>query len=55
MTKVVPRRAGRKRMEHGNKLANKHPNAYATAKSMCRVTRYMKLWEAIKIGNGSHS
>ena len=31
------------------KLANKHPNAYATAKSMCRMTRYMQLWEAIKI------
>lgn len=31
------------------KLANKHPNAYKTAKTMCRMTRSMQLWEAIKI------
>jgi len=31
------------------KLANKHPNAYKTAKTMCRMTRYMHFWEAIEL------
>ena len=31
------------------KLANKHPNAYKTAKTMCRMTRNMQLWEAIEL------
>jgi feruloyl-CoA hydratase/lyase len=31
------------------KLANKHPNAYKTAKTMCRMTRKMPLWEAIEL------
>ena len=31
------------------KLANKHPNAYKTTKTMCRMTRYMHLWEAIEL------
>ena len=32
-----------------NKLANKHPTAYRTAKTMCRMTRAMQLWEAIEL------
>ena len=31
------------------KLAGKHPNAYKTAKTMCRMTRNMPLWEAIEL------
>ena len=31
------------------KLANKHPNAYKTAKTMCRMTRNMQFWEAIEL------
>ncbi len=31
------------------KLADKHPNAYKTAKTMCRMTRSMQLWEAIEL------
>ena len=31
------------------KLADKHPNAYKTAKTMCRMTRNMQLWEAIEL------
>lgn len=31
------------------RLAAKHPNAYRTAKTMCRMTRNMQLWEAIEL------
>jgi trans-feruloyl-CoA hydratase/vanillin synthase len=31
------------------RLAGKHPSAYKTAKTMCRMTRYMQLWEAIEL------
>ncbi len=31
------------------KLAAKHPEAYRTAKTMCRMTRKMQLWEAIEL------
>lgn len=31
------------------RLAGKHPNAYATAKAMCRMTRKMEFDEAIKL------
>ena len=31
------------------KLAAKHPEAYRTAKTMCRMTRRMQLWEAIEL------
>lgn len=31
------------------KLADKHPNAYKTAKTMCRMTPNMSFWEAIEL------
>lgn len=31
------------------RLADKNPNAYQTAKTMCRMTRNMQLWEAIEL------
>ena len=31
------------------RLAAKHPNAYKTAKTMCRMTRRMQFWEAIEL------
>ena len=31
------------------RLAAKHPNAYRTAKTMCRMTSSMQLWEAIEL------
>lgn len=50
VTKVVPHdELEESALKMVKKLAAKHPNAYATAKSMCRMTRYMQLWEAIKI------
>ena len=31
------------------KLAGKHPEAYKTAKTMCRMTGKMSFWEAIEL------
>jgi trans-feruloyl-CoA hydratase/vanillin synthase len=50
VTKVVPH----ERLEDEawavmTKLVSKHPHAYKTAKTMCRMTRNMQLWEAIEL------
>lgn len=50
VTKVVP--AADLKSETARitgQLAAKHPVAYATAKTMCRMTRGMQLWEAIEL------
>lgn len=50
VTKVVRHEAlEESAWEMVKKLANKHPNAYRTAKTMCRMTRNMPLWEAIEL------
>ena len=50
VTKVVPHdELEDAAWEMIKKLANKHPNAYKTAKTMCRMTRKMPLWEAIEL------
>lgn len=50
VTKVVPHdQLEEESWKMVKKLANKHPNAYKTAKTMCRMTRYMQYWEAIEL------
>jgi trans-feruloyl-CoA hydratase/vanillin synthase len=50
VTKVVPHEElEEESWKMVKKLANKHPNAYKTAKTMCRMTRYMQFWEAIEL------
>lgn len=50
VTKVVPHEElEEESWKMVKKLANKHPNAYKTAKTMCRMTRHMQFWEAIEL------
>lgn len=50
VTKVVPHdQLEAESWKMIKKLAAKHPNAYKTAKTMCRMTRYMQFWEAIEL------
>jgi trans-feruloyl-CoA hydratase/vanillin synthase len=50
VTKVVPHdQLEEESWKMVKKLAAKHPNAYKTAKTMCRMTRYMQFWEAIEL------
>ena len=50
VTKVVPHdQLEEEAWKMVKKLANKHPSAYKTAKTMCRMTRYMQFWEAIEL------
>lgn len=50
VTKVVPHaELEESAWEMVVKLARKHPNAYKTTKTMCRMTRKMPLWEAIEL------
>ena len=50
VTKVVPHdKLEEESWKMVKRLAAKHPNAYKTAKTMCRMTRYMQFWEAIEL------
>ena len=50
VTKVVPHdQLEEEAWKMVKKLANKHPSAYKTAKTMCRMTRYMQFWEAVEL------
>ncbi|MBW2608862.1 MAG: enoyl-CoA hydratase/isomerase family protein [Deltaproteobacteria bacterium] len=50
VTKVVPHdQLEEEAWKMVKKLANKHPSAYKTAKTMCRMTRHMQYWEAIEL------
>lgn len=50
VTKVVPHEdLEEQAFKMASVLARKNPNAYKTAKTMCRMTRHMQLWEAIKL------
>lgn len=50
VTKVVPAtELEAETLRVSTRLAGKHPVAYATAKSMCRMTPSMQLWEAIEL------
>ncbi len=50
VTKVIPAaELSGAALEMARKLAGKHPNAYAVAKRMCRMTRQMPLWDAIAL------
>lgn len=50
VTKIVPHaELEEASMKMVRRLAEKHPSAYRTAKTMCRMTRMMQLWEAIEL------
>lgn len=50
VTRVVPHdELEQQALALARRLADKHPNAYKTAKTMCRMTRYMALWEAMEL------
>jgi len=50
VSKVVPHeQLEEKAWKMVSKLADKNPHAYKTAKTMCRMTRNMQLWEAIEL------
>jgi trans-feruloyl-CoA hydratase/vanillin synthase len=50
VTKVVPHdKLEEESWNMVKKLAAKHPNAYKTAKTMCRMTQRMQFWEAIEL------
>jgi len=50
VTKVVPHdQLEEESWKMVKKLASKHPNAYKTAKTMCRMTQHKQFWEAIEL------
>jgi feruloyl-CoA hydratase/lyase len=50
VTKVVPsQELEAETWRIAERLAEKHPTAYSTAKTMCRMTPPMQLWEAIEL------
>lgn len=50
LTKVVPAaELEAETLRVATRLAKKHPVAYSTAKTMCRMTPSMQLWEAIEL------